>query len=415
MKYVNVHYSLVSTIIALVFFAQANAGQIQDAIDAAESGDVVTIDAGIYYESLLLKEGISLVGAGSGRTFIDGSGADIVITGAKNSVIMGCTIQNGLVGVYNNNTTTHVIECHIRHVSKYAIQFTAGFGVIANNIIEGTGKEFGVHSENANPYLYDNIIVDCYIGLLTRGLHTPTSNRNAYFQNSFAGIVVDGRANIKLNKNEFFGNTMNIRGFSLDQSDLLLLHASSIEVPETGISLQEYKYQIAKIMSDVFSEHPVVIYTLGDSTGKFGMAGLHPKANFKVRSSSRNTEIIRYDAFDLETEKKLNADYFEVEKYPAISVYNPTIVENSPERYALDTLFHHNSSYFLTENGMLVFNRLTSYTRIEVVVPHGFMPISSDHETIYDWQNDQVVAKITDIGYTPINLVMAPLPETIAE
>ena len=109
MKYVNVHYSLVSTIIALVFFGQANAGQIQDAIDAAESGDVVTIDAGIYYESLLLKEGISLVGAGSGRTFIDGSGADIVITGAKNSVIMGCTIQNGLVGVYNNNTTTTTI------------------------------------------------------------------------------------------------------------------------------------------------------------------------------------------------------------------------------------------------------------------------------------------------------------------
>lgn len=404
-----------SSIVVLLALTQVNAGQIQDAIDAAEPGDVVVIDAGTYYESIVLKEGISLVGSGAANTTIDGAGSDVVVTGAKNALIMGFTIQNGLVGLHNKNTATHVLECHIRQTGKYAIQFNAGFGVIAYNVIEGSGRGFGIHAENANPYVVNNVIGGYSTGFLTRGPHKPTSIQNVYFSNSSSGILVSPKASIELAENGFFANELNIIDFELDESDVVLSQAPSLAIPETDTTLQEYRDQIAEIMRDVFSEYPVVVYTLGDVTGDFGMATLHPNASFKVRASVPDTDIVSYDAFDLITKNELNAEYLMVGEYPAVSVSNPEVSQSDPERYCLDTTFRHGPSYYLTDDGLLVFNRLTSYTRIEVVVPQGFIPVSSDHETLYEWQDDNVVVKITDVGKTTVNLVMAPLPETSVE
>jgi len=204
-------------------------------------------------------------------------------------------------------------------------------------------------------------------------------------------------------------------GHDLDESDILLTQAPSITVPDSDTTIEEYRDRIAEIMGSVFSEYPVVVYTLGDVTGDFGMAALHAKASFRVKASAADTEIVSYGAFDLVTQDELNAEYLNADEHPAISVSNPEVTESECDRFALDTLFRHSPSYYFTEEGFLVFNRLTSYTRIEVVVPQGFIPVSSDHETIYEWQDDQVVAKITDIGKTTVNLVMAPIEETSLE
>ena len=77
---------------------------IQATINAAESGDVVSIPAGIYKESIVIKDGVVLCGEGAKTTIIDGGGAEIVVTCGKNSAIMGFTIVQGVIFIIVNLT-----------------------------------------------------------------------------------------------------------------------------------------------------------------------------------------------------------------------------------------------------------------------------------------------------------------------
>jgi hypothetical protein len=74
---------------------------IQGAIDAASSGDIVQVGPGHYLEHILMKAGVTLVGAGADRSVIDAGGSGIVVMGASNALLDGFTITGG------NNTTVY--------------------------------------------------------------------------------------------------------------------------------------------------------------------------------------------------------------------------------------------------------------------------------------------------------------------
>jgi hypothetical protein len=82
---------------------------IQPALDAAVSGDEVVVLPGIYYGTVMLKNGVTLKSSnGPAATIIDGLGEIIVVNSAPGtpswSAIEGFTIRNGniLVHVWNN-------------------------------------------------------------------------------------------------------------------------------------------------------------------------------------------------------------------------------------------------------------------------------------------------------------------------
>lgn len=69
---------------------------IQAAIDAAAYGDTVRVASGVYGESLQLRSGVRLVGAGALTTTLEGDGSHghlIDFTGARDTVVRGFTLR----------------------------------------------------------------------------------------------------------------------------------------------------------------------------------------------------------------------------------------------------------------------------------------------------------------------------------
>lgn len=68
---------------------------IQAAVDAADPGDVVLVQPGVYHESVRLKSNVSLVGSGAADTILDARGEGVSLidfTGARNVVVQGFTL-----------------------------------------------------------------------------------------------------------------------------------------------------------------------------------------------------------------------------------------------------------------------------------------------------------------------------------
>jgi hypothetical protein len=69
--------------------------KIQDAINSAQSGDVIKVKAGVYNENIVLKSGVSLKGEGYENTRIEYTGEGAVIYGkvVESGRIEGFTIS----------------------------------------------------------------------------------------------------------------------------------------------------------------------------------------------------------------------------------------------------------------------------------------------------------------------------------
>jgi C1A family cysteine protease len=91
--------------------------KIQDGINGV-SGSIVHVAAGIYYENIVLKNGVELLGAGSATTIIDGMQNGSVITAnnvGNTTRLDGFTITNGSAtnggGMYNGASSPTVTNC----------------------------------------------------------------------------------------------------------------------------------------------------------------------------------------------------------------------------------------------------------------------------------------------------------------
>ncbi|OGO23359.1 MAG: hypothetical protein A2144_12870 [Chloroflexi bacterium RBG_16_50_9] len=92
--------------------------KIQHGIDAASPGSTVLVAAGTYLETIKLKSGVTVKGAGARVTIIDGGGAGPVVTAvgvSSGASLRAFTIKNGNVnsggGMYNENSTLEVLDC----------------------------------------------------------------------------------------------------------------------------------------------------------------------------------------------------------------------------------------------------------------------------------------------------------------
>jgi parallel beta-helix repeat protein len=161
----------------------ADFSSIQQAINAADSRDIVYVGAGIYHENVILNKTLTLIGENSQNTIIRGN-ASVTLNITANSVtVTGFTITGA---------------------STAGIEVTSNYTSITGNTI--TNNSWGLHvHDNYNNITQNNIAnnSDCGIGLKNASFTRITGN--AISGSNGAGIDVRFSSN-----NIFRDNDVNV-------------------------------------------------------------------------------------------------------------------------------------------------------------------------------------------------------------
>ena len=164
-----------------------NYSTIQDGINANETlnGQTIFVDAGTYYESVVVNKSISLIGANSASTIIDGNGTGNVVETTVNGVTLsGFTVRNGGTGVYLDgavdcNISDNQVTNDLYGIYVYASVSSPTFSVIAGNDIANCN--IGISLDEA----YNTTITANTIANNTdQGIHSQFSEGNTYFHNN---------------------------------------------------------------------------------------------------------------------------------------------------------------------------------------------------------------------------------------
>ena len=215
---------------------------IQEAINAPETldGHRIFVEAGTYYENVVVNKTVSLIGENRSTTIVDGSGSGTVITVTANRVnIKKFTIQKGerkydnsgvrLDNVVGCNITENVVAdnyygvllCYSHNnmiIDNYAPNNGFGYGIMAkysgNNTISGnnvySNDGYGIylfHSSN-------NMVVDNNASNNMRGIQLHYSSNNKLVgnivSNNYQGIWIDSSSYNTIYHNNFINNAYQV-------------------------------------------------------------------------------------------------------------------------------------------------------------------------------------------------------------
>jgi len=162
---------------------------IQEAINAPQTldGHTIVVDAGTYYEHVVVNKSVTLVGEDSSTTIIDGNGTWMVVQSNTSDVeIRGFTVQNGgypysgiQIGGCVNNT---IRDCIIRN-NVYGIElYESNDSIVVDNKIMNSSWA-GIYVRNSsNNDIHDNIIIENSLGVW---ITSASSTFNTLYHNNF--------------------------------------------------------------------------------------------------------------------------------------------------------------------------------------------------------------------------------------
>ncbi|MCZ7381240.1 MAG: right-handed parallel beta-helix repeat-containing protein [Candidatus Methanoperedens sp.] len=185
-------------IILNIGFASAatlNVGQgqayatIQSAIDAAKTGETISVAEGTYSENIVVKtSGISIIGMNKEKTIIDGKkiGSVIKIDQANNVKVSGFTVQNsggsgqsdGGISLYsaNNNIIANMII--VNNVMGISIYSGSNNNIVSGNDIKSSKYGIFIFSSSDNKIYNNNIHINKI------GIYCDSARTNHIYSNN---------------------------------------------------------------------------------------------------------------------------------------------------------------------------------------------------------------------------------------
>ena len=396
---------------ALTLSAIAEDISLQDLVNAAEPGAVVSVPAGAYKGPVQLKDGQTLFAeAGPDATRIDGGGAMTVLALGKDNAVIGFTLQNAQQLVRNNGNFFGLFECVLTNYSITGVAIEKGSGVVLNNQISGNRGGTGVLCIEANPYVGFNLIENNLTGFTVARWLIPTLDHNVFRSNDVAVSSLDGTA-IVMTGNIFDGNRVSVNGVGLGSNDVERAATAEELVLRRGLGVDAYRALMKEVYNQAMAAQPRIIYDLTDEPGKFNLIVTYPYATFTVSASAKDTIIRNYDAYDRQTDQSLQAQYLLAHGgYPSVAVVNPQLTDKAIDRYVLEKAFEHLPSYHDEADGHRVFNRLTNLPRIEVLLPAGWTLAGGNPGVTVEARGNRQVAKLTSMGMTTVTLSLVKAP-----
>lgn len=170
---------------------------IQGAIDANETldGHTIMVDAGVYYEHLMVHKAVSLVGENGTETFVDGNGTGTVVyITADNVKISGFTVQNG--GNVTGCSGIHVADSVGVNISRNIIRNNLrGIFVMdsSNTVLWGnevSNGEYGIRLY----YSSNNVLWGVKVSNNSRGIYFGYSDNNVLSGN----VISDNEEGIRM-------------------------------------------------------------------------------------------------------------------------------------------------------------------------------------------------------------------------
>jgi parallel beta-helix repeat protein len=197
---------------------------IQEAVDSANPGDTIFVRSGTYFENVVIKKPVTLIGEDASTTVIDGKqlsstmyvqannvvvsnftlqnsktvypGSGVHIYGKYNTVV-GNIIENNLIGIYlyySQNNTLANNRISNSYYGVWADHVSSNNTIIGNTIF--SNRQAGVHAGLASD---NNTISANIFHNNTYGLFLPTSY-NEVFHNNFVNNTHHAWSNAEGNR-----------------------------------------------------------------------------------------------------------------------------------------------------------------------------------------------------------------------
>ena len=149
---------------------------VQEAVYAAESGATIIVAPGIYYESVVINQSVTIIGLPGSEPIFDGGGSGIAytITGTSKVTITGIVITNWNQAIYIEDSSNCEIYYNIMTSNYIAINLTDSS--ISNTIYGNTisQNEIGINVANSiSTTIYHNNFIGNAIQIY---ISMPTGN-----------------------------------------------------------------------------------------------------------------------------------------------------------------------------------------------------------------------------------------------
>jgi parallel beta-helix repeat protein len=213
---------------------------IQEAIDAAEEGNTIYVRTGIYYEHLIVKKALSLVGETKHGTIIDGNGTGIVVCVMADGVALSdFTIQNGELGIWLRYSTTAVLTGNIVSNNSYGLNlWGSSDNILTGNIVSHNWDAIYLYISHNNTFNGNSVSNNW------DGFYLESSNLNVLADNIVSQNNNDGIRLYHSSNNVLSGNTAssNQYGIYVGDSDDNVFTRNTASGNQYGIYVHYSRY-----------------------------------------------------------------------------------------------------------------------------------------------------------------------------